>query len=325
MKKKTITISAIITIIALNISLYSCNWLGENKDNTKVKHIAIKTKTDTVSYALGTVWAVNIKDNVGIKTVTYSFYLGVKDYLFRDTSKMGIYKANHYLDQKVNEMKADSAWPLNNDNLRIKEIALTTKHDTFSYALGFAWCGGAYRMGISEITPALLLGLHNGFNADSAIFPSYSSAENYLKKYTEDVRLTTYADVKKANEDWLKGNATQPGVKTLPSGLQYKVMKTGNGISPTDDDIIECHYMCKLIDGIVFDDAYMDGPTFKFYAGSVIEGWTEAIKLMKEGDEWILYIPQNLAYGSGGIGNLVPPYATVLMDVELVKVTRVVK
>jgi FKBP-type peptidyl-prolyl cis-trans isomerase FklB len=137
------------------------------------------------------------------------------------------------------------------------------------------------------------------------------------------VRLKKFGGIKKINENWLIENGKKEGVYTLPSGVQYKIIKSGNGISPTESDILECHYISKLINGNVFDNAYYEGPTFRFYLSAVIPGWSEALKLMKEGDEWIIYIPWQLAYGSGGMGDLVPPYSTVMINVELVKVTKI--
>ena len=115
-------------------------------------------------------------------------------------------------------------------------------------------------------------------------------------------------------------NAKKEGVVTLPSGLQYKVLNSGNGASPKATDSVECHYEGRLINGAVFDSSYQRGETATFGVNQVIAGWVEALQLMKEGDKWQLYIPYNLAYGERGAGAHIPPYSTLVFDVELIKV-----
>jgi FKBP-type peptidyl-prolyl cis-trans isomerase FklB len=322
MKKTLIVIGALLIIALLFSVIYFKDIFKSNSDNIKVKDISIVTKVDTISYALGFVWAKNIEKHVGIRNITYAFYSGVQDYIIKDTSIMGAFGADMYLQSQLDKIKSDSVWPVNDENMNLNEIELVTKQDSFCYALGFSWCAGAYGIGIKEISPALMLGLLKGLKGDTSLFKNYVAANAYLMTYVDELQLKKFGDIKKTNEDWLKENGKNKGIQTLASGVQYKIVKSGNGLSPTDSDIVECHYIGKLIDGKVFDNAYQDGPTFRFYISSVIAGWGEAIKLMKEGDEWIIYIPYNLAYGSGGMGDLVPPYATVMLDVELVKVTK---
>lgn len=119
---------------------------------------------------------------------------------------------------------------------------------------------------------------------------------------------------------WLAENAKKDGVTTLPSGLQYKVIKEGTGASPSSSDSVEAHYRGTFIDGTEFDSSYKRGQPATFGVQGVIPGWTEALQLMKEGSKWELFIPYDLAYGPNGRQGAIPPYATLLFEVELLKV-----
>lgn len=125
---------------------------------------------------------------------------------------------------------------------------------------------------------------------------------------------------KAEGENFLAENAKKPGVKTLPSGLQYQVLREGNGKKPTATDQVECHYEGTLINGQVFDSSYRRGETATFGLNQVIKGWTEGLQLMQEGAKYRFFIPYNLAYGEQGAGQSIPPYAALIFDVELIKV-----
>ena len=122
-----------------------------------------------------------------------------------------------------------------------------------------------------------------------------------------------------ANPDLLSKNKRVPGVITSKSGLQYKILKEGTGATPSDTSQVEVNYEGRLIDGTVFDSSYKRGQSATFGCNQVIKGWTEALTMMKEGDVWELYIPYNLAYGERG-NQSIPPYATLIFKVELIKV-----
>lgn len=123
---------------------------------------------------------------------------------------------------------------------------------------------------------------------------------------------------KKAGEEFLKANAAKPGVVTLPSGLQYKVLKEGAGATPKATDTVTTHYKGTLLDGTEFDSSYERGEPASFPVGGVIKGWTEALQKMKVGSKWQLFIPASLAYGSTPPpGAPIPPDATLLFEVEL--------
>ena len=126
-----------------------------------------------------------------------------------------------------------------------------------------------------------------------------------------------------AGEKFLAENAKKPGVKVLPSGLQYKVIKAGQGEVPKATDEVEVIYEGRLIDGTVFDATSKHGgsKTDKFRAGNLIKGWTEALTTMPVGSKWQLYIPYELAYGERQAGQI-PPYSTLVFDLELVSIVK---
>lgn len=119
---------------------------------------------------------------------------------------------------------------------------------------------------------------------------------------------------------FLEQNSSKEGVVTLASGLQYKVLRAGTGISPSLKSNVTVHYRGTTIDGKEFDSSYARGNPMIFQANRVIPGWTEALLLMKEGAKWQLFIPAPIAYGARGAGNAIGPNETLLFDVELLKV-----
>ncbi len=123
----------------------------------------------------------------------------------------------------------------------------------------------------------------------------------------------------KAGEAFLAANKTKEGVVSLPSGLQYKVLKAGNGRTPTEADTVECNYRGTLIDGREFDSSYKRNQLATFPVKGVIKGWTEALQLMRVGSKWQLFIPPALGYGQAGAGPI-PPNSTLIFEVELVSV-----
>jgi len=126
---------------------------------------------------------------------------------------------------------------------------------------------------------------------------------------------------KMEGEAFLAQNKKQPGVVTLPSGLQYKVLVEGKGKTPKLSSTVTTQYSGKLLDGTEFDSSYKRGEPATFPCSGVIKGWTEALQLMKEGSKWELYIPPDLAYGPAGTGGgAIPPNATLIFQVELISV-----
>lgn len=128
-----------------------------------------------------------------------------------------------------------------------------------------------------------------------------------------------YGPLKKKGEAWMAANAKKPGVKTLPSGVQYKVIKEGAGQMPKDTSVVKVNYEGRLIDGTVFDSSYKNGQPVTLRANQVIKGWTEALVHMPAGSVWEVYIPQELAYGDREQGQI-KPYSPLVFKIELISV-----
>ena len=126
----------------------------------------------------------------------------------------------------------------------------------------------------------------------------------------------------KAGENFLAENAKRPEVKTTATGLQYEIVKEGDGPTPNRGDRVTVHYTGKLIDGTVFDSSVERGEPATFGVTQVIPGWVEALQMMKTGSQWRLYIPSKLAYGPNGAGGVIGPNATLIFDVELIKIEK---
>jgi FKBP-type peptidyl-prolyl cis-trans isomerase FklB len=131
-----------------------------------------------------------------------------------------------------------------------------------------------------------------------------------------------YADLKKENSDFLEKNKANEGVVVLPSGLQYKVVKEGNGPKPIATDVVKVDYHGTTIDGTVFDSSVERGTPAEFPLNGVIAGWTEGIQLMPVGSKYIFYIPYDLAYGENGRGENIRPFATLIFEVDLYEIVQ---
>ncbi|MFQ7112342.1 FKBP-type peptidyl-prolyl cis-trans isomerase [Hallella bergensis] len=147
-----------------------------------------------------------------------------------------------------------------------------------------------------------------------------SEAQTAVQTFFQEKAEEQAKEMKAGGETFLAENGKKEGVVTLPSGLQYEVLKEGNGKKPTATDQVECHYEGKLINGQVFDSSYSRGETATFGLNQVIAGWTEGLQLMQEGAKYRFYIPYTLGYGERGAGQSIPPYATLIFDVELIEV-----
>lgn len=194
-----------------------------------------------------------------------------------------------------------------------------------NYALGYQI--GRDLTGAEIRSDALLKGLNDGrTGATPALKPDeMQAAITALQTQINENRAKEQSEAaKKASAEgaaFLAENAKKPGVTTTTSGLQYKVVKAGTGPSPGPNDTVTVHYRGTLVNGQQFDSSYDRGEPATFPVNGVIAGWTEALQLMKEGAEYQLFIPPNLAYGDRGAGGVIPPGATLIFDVELLKVS----
>ena len=168
---------------------------------------------------------------------------------------------------------------------------------------------------------ALIRGLRDAMSGEDVKMEESEVARLYAA-FGQALANKRSGAVRSEGRAFLEANALKEGVVRLDSGLQYKILRAGNGSSPTRSDKVEVHYRGTLLDGSVFDSTYERNEPISFAVTGVIPGWTEALLLMKEGAKWELYIPSDLAYAARGAGNAVPPHATLVFDVELIEVIR---
>lgn len=198
--------------------------------------------------------------------------------------------------------------------------------DRVSYSVGYQ-VGGDFKKQGTELNPELLL--RGVQDAMSGAEPLVSQQE--MNKTLVDLKRKIEAEEKterkriaeknlKEGKEFLARNAKKEGVVTLPSGLQYKVLKEGTGPSPKANDNVTVHYRGLLIDGTEFDSSYKRAKPAAFRADRVIPGWKEALLLMKAGSKWELFLPPNLAYGERGAGPLIGPNSALTFEVELISV-----
>ena len=204
--------------------------------------------------------------------------------------------------------------------------ALTTDKEKGSYALGMNIGRGLSKQPVDLDPAAVARGLQDAMSGakpeltDEEAAADLAQLQDQVKKATEAKMQELAAENQKAGAAFLAENKTKEGVVTLPSGLQYKVLTAGTGPKPAATDTVVCQYKGTLLDGTEFDSSYKRGQPATFAVGRVIKGWTEALQLMPVGSKWQLFIPAELAYGERGAGNVIPPNATLVFEVELVSI-----
>jgi FKBP-type peptidyl-prolyl cis-trans isomerase len=207
----------------------------------------------------------------------------------------------------------------------VAPLTLKTDKDKLSYAVGMN-IGRSIHSQSMEIDPAILLrGLKDEMAGktvmtDMEAHNTLMQAQQEAKKKADETRQASMEPNKKAGDAFLAANKTKEGVVTLPSGLQYKILKEGTGPKPTPADSVVCNYRGTLIDGKEFDSSYKRGQPATFPVGQVIKGWTEALQLMPVGSKWELFVPPDLAYGDRGAGPDIGPGATLIFEVELISI-----
>ncbi|KDR51162.1 FKBP-type peptidyl-prolyl cis-trans isomerase [Hoylesella loescheii] len=199
--------------------------------------------------------------------------------------------------------------------------------DKLSYALGLGIGRQLSQMGAADLNiddfAQAVKDMIDGKEPQVATAEAQQIVEDFFRKQEEKQRAEAaekYKGAKSEGEKYLSENAKKEGVVTLPSGLQYQVLKEGNGKSPKATDKVVCHYEGMLIDGTMFDSSVQRGEPATFPLNGVIAGWTEGLQLMKEGAKYRFFIPYQLGYGERGAGASIPPFATLVFDVELIEV-----
>lgn len=294
--KKILTLALVLLAGSSFNSIFAAKKKDKKKNTEQVTTVVLNSKSDSLSYAAG-------------KTATE----GLTEYLKR----MGV-EAEYMpqftkgFEEAVRNAK-DPGFSAYMTGLQIaamaeQRILPTAKAD-------FADTKDSIN---SEV---FYKGFISSLKKDNTHFTD-SSASVFFNQYRQQVVNEKNLRYQENNKQWLANNATQAGVVTLPSGLQYKVISNGNGPKPQSTDEVVVKYEGKMIDGTVFDSSYRRNPqTSSFRCDQVIKGWTEALTLMPVGSKWELYIPQELAYGNRQAGQI-KPFSTLIFTVELVDIKK---
>ncbi len=207
--------------------------------------------------------------------------------------------------------------------------SLKSQNDSVSYSLGVYFGQTIKSQGLDTVNTEVLAKAIEDIMASPAATPGDTSNKNskalmnpeqagmFLSSYFQNLQKNKADKNLKEGQDFLAKNKSKEGVKTTASGLQYKVLKEGNGPSPAATDTVVAHYTGKTLDGKVFDTSMDDGRPLIYPANQLVPGWTEALQMMKVGSKWELYVPANLGYGERGAGQDIGPNSTLIFEMEL--------
>ena len=261
----------------------------------------MKSEIDSLSYMMGVTNTQGLSDfaaqRLGVDSANYAdFVRGIQDGIHKSSKQEKAYIAGIQIGQQVSGdmFEQISLQVFGNDSTQ------TLSKDNF--LAGF------------------IAAVKNG------AVVSVEDARTYVETHTEAIKAKAleakYGENKTAGIKFLEENKTKEGVITTESGLQYKVIKAGNGEIPTKESSVKVNYKGTLIDGTEFDSSYKRNAPATFRADQVIKGWTEALTMMPVGSKWELYIPQELAYGSRETGGLIKPFSTLIFEVELLEIEK---
>ncbi len=261
----------------------------------------MKSEIDSLSYMMGVTNTQGLSDfaaqRLGVDSANYAdFVRGIQDGIHKSSKQEKAYIAGIQIGQQVSGEMFD------NISLQLFGNDSTQTLDKNNFLAGF------------------IAAVKNG------AVVSVEDARTYVETHTEAIKAKAleakYGENKAAGIKFLEENKTKEGVITTESGLQYKIIKAGNGEIPTKESSVKVNYKGTLIDGTEFDSSYKRNAPATFRADQVIKGWTEALTMMPVGSKWELYIPQELAYGSRETGGLIKPFSTLIFEVELLEIEK---
>lgn len=208
-----------------------------------------------------------------------------------------------------------------------ENLILKDQKDKISYSYGVDTGNKLKNMPVSVDLNLFIMGIKDALSgsklllSEQEILETLATLQKEITAKSEEQKKALSEKSKKEGQLFLSENRKKEGVITLPSGLQYKVLKEGTGKTPTDTDWVRIHFRGTLIDGTVFEDTQKSfGQPVAFAMKGMIPGWAEGLKLMKEGAKWQLFIPPDLAFGERSSGTLIGPNSTLIIEVDLVSV-----
>ena len=203
-----------------------------------------------------------------------------------------------------------------------KKQVLKTSIDSFSYALGIDYAKSLEEAKINNVNFKIFEKAYTDVTEGNETLIKEEDVKQVINDYFVNLQKIIEKENLEKGKSFLAENKNKEGIVELPSGLQYKIIKEGEGPKPALDDKVLCHYHGTLLDGTVFDSSVERGEPIEFPLKGVIKGWTEALQLMNTGSKWILYIPSDLAYGERGAGGVIGPNETLIFEVELISISE---
>ena len=204
---------------------------------------------------------------------------------------------------------------------------LKTQQDKINYGIGVGVARNFKSQGMEVDLELVIRGMRDALTGANLLMTEtelstiMTAFQQEMQQKAAQARQLAAEKNQKEGASFLAENAKKEGIIVLPSGLQYKILKTGNGKIPTNADTVECHYRGTFIDGKEFDSSYERGEPLAFKVqGGIIAGWSEALKLMPVGSKWQVFIPPQLAYGTRGAGNQIGPNVTLIFEIELLSI-----
>lgn len=290
--KKLVKTTFLSMLACIGITLSSCN--------AQVPNASLKTDVDSISYAQGVLIGANLSRILEQQ--------GIDDAYKADFLKG--FKEAINADSKDEKAKAEALGKSMASEFNFKEIPSFNEYlfgkDSDQSISRKDFLAGFFEMAMQPENAKM----------------TTEDAEKCFNETLEAIRKKTEEKIKSENADFLENNKTKEGVVTLPSGLQYKVITQGTGATPGAADTVKVHYHGTNIKGTVFDSSVEKGEPVEFPVNQVISGWTEGLQLMSVGSKYTLYIPYNLAYGEQSPDPNIPPFGTLIFDVELLDIKK---
>jgi len=281
----------ILTVIITLIALGSCTSFSRKTQ--------LKTDIDTMSYFFGMSRANDIMNYLMFQASVDTSYMDAFYKGFREGAK-------HYSPKDIAYY----------EGVHIAQMINNQWIENLNYDIFMSDSG--YTVNRNAVLSGSYHGLKNRDETKTMHFQTYSQI--LVERIKDDYRKEKYAELIAAGEKILADNSNNPEIHITESGLQYKVITEGKGAIPDDRAKVKVNYRGTLADGTEFDSSYKNDAPSSFRVGSVIRGWSEALQLMPTGSKWELYIPHNLGYGVTGQPPSIPPYATLIFEVELLEI-----
>lgn len=335
MKKTILGTFSAMTVLA--VLMVSCGGASTPKTS-------LKSSVDSVSYAYGVSMAdqglVQFLEQTGVLQSTSNIEY---DYQMRIAAADSVQREvlQKEMAAKLDSVKKINAPRLNEFIKGLKEAMNLTEKSPYAHGLSIGvqfsqqmlpqfnsmlfGSDSTQKVNNDQVLAGLISTLKNQqlaintMDANALVQAKIEEAQEAEQSRQEETLKEQYADSIAAGDAYLSENAKREGVVTLPSGLQYEVLREGNGAVPTDTDRVKVHYHGTLINGTVFDSSVNRGEPATFGVTQVIAGWTEALKLMPVGSKWRLYVPYDLAYGAQDRGTI-KPFSNLIFDVELLEI-----